>query len=55
MTTLNVLLLAAATAFIGSAMQKLSTDWVSASVEFAIGIAAIIVYEKLPPSVPPQA
>ena len=50
MTTVNATLLTAAMAFIGTGVTLISTNLWGGIASFAIGIVAIVVYEKLPPS-----
>lgn len=50
MTTLNTALLTAAMGLITLGSATISTNLMAGGIEFFLGIVAIIVYEKLPPS-----
>lgn len=53
MTTINTVLLGAAMTFIGLGVTTVASDWIAGTIEFAIGLVAILIYEKLPASTPP--
>ena len=50
MTSINATLLTAAMAFISGGVALVGTNLWGGIASFAVGIIAIVVYEKLPPS-----
>ncbi|HKF48329.1 MAG TPA: hypothetical protein VKB38_13285 [Terracidiphilus sp.] len=51
MTSANATLLTAAIAFIGVGVASVQAgNWIAGVIEFVVGIGAVVVYEKLPPS-----
>ena len=55
MLAINTAIMSAAIAALTLGTATIKTDLTAAAIELAIGVILVLLYETLPPSVPPQA